>query len=271
MSAMSNRIGTFKVDDRFFNKLEPGDGTNLFHDMVVLDIRHDYLSRDRTYFAVHPAFRPVLQGEKYPEYIAIFRDGTALPEWQELKPTGETLDEAVQKFNARAAAHRERERVVRDWHPPTEARSDIAGYRERGVYQQGEFGRLVDIQRAGWRGRLDRLLQRGLALVCAVLGRRNATAADHLPQGRQLLRPGFLGAFDRGQQHDANRDGVSGQGARGDARGAGSAGLAQAAGGRSAPPRTRVDFDPTEDHWADSDAGPYCCGQVKDGGGAPFS
>ncbi len=267
MDRMSNRIGLFKVNIRFFNGLRPRGGASLFHDMIVLDVQRDFLTNDRTYMAVHPAFRPVLPGEKYPEYIAIFfRDGTALPEWQEIKPTGETIHELIQRPAGVVDLRRERERVIRDWHPPTEAQSRA----RLNSISDRELRRLVDIQRAGWRGRLDRLLQRGWARVLDLFGRhRNAAPRNDLPQRGLAVFPAPVWGGDVGHQHDAHGDGVLGQGAGGLPSAAG-AGVAQVAGGRSAPPRARVDFDPTEDHWADSDAGPYCCGQGKDGSNPSF-
>jgi hypothetical protein len=54
--------------------------------MIVLDVRLDYLSEQREYFAIHPNFRPRKEGELIPEYRAIFKPGEVHPTWEEIKP-----------------------------------------------------------------------------------------------------------------------------------------------------------------------------------------
>ena len=86
MSDYTSRVGRFKVSGRFFHWLAPGEGVNLFHNMVVLQCHQSYMTDQREYFAIHPDFRPRKEGEVVPEYNAVFSDGQVFPKWEEIKP-----------------------------------------------------------------------------------------------------------------------------------------------------------------------------------------
>jgi hypothetical protein len=82
-------VGRFVVDDVFFlgyGRREPNDGVNLFHNMVVLDVRREFHRATREYIAMHPDFRRVETGEQIPEYVATFEAGEIHPKWTERKP-----------------------------------------------------------------------------------------------------------------------------------------------------------------------------------------
>ena len=69
----------------FFVRMAPLEGVNVFRDMIVLDVEHDWRTGDRWYTAVHPHFRPKGEGEIIPEYQAVFSQGSATPTWVEIK------------------------------------------------------------------------------------------------------------------------------------------------------------------------------------------
>ena len=77
-------LGIFYVHMDFFNDLAPGEGVNLFHDMVVLRAVEKYEQNSIEYIAAHPQFRQVDMGEMLPEYEARFDSTSALPTWVEV-------------------------------------------------------------------------------------------------------------------------------------------------------------------------------------------
>ena len=83
---MGRQIGRFVVRGKFFKRLEPGDGMNLFSEMLVLDVRRDWVSDSVEYFGMHPQFREIAEGEIVPEYVAHFGPDSALPQWREKVP-----------------------------------------------------------------------------------------------------------------------------------------------------------------------------------------
>lgn len=214
-AAQPRQIGRFKVHQRFFDRLAPGEGTNLFDGMVVIDIKRDYLTGDAEYIAVHPQFREIAHGEIVPEYIGYFtheQGSTSLPNWVEVKQQEFTYEEVSAALSARLHG----DAGVRDRSASFDARFNaFVGERSQHLDREGEQRRLVDIQRLGW---LDRLLQRWWPSLFARLhpGLRNAIAGRHVPEGRQreLLDP--VGPGDARQEHDAHRDGMLGQGAGSD-------------------------------------------------------
>ena len=80
---MSRKIGRFKVAGLFFRNLAADEGANLFHGMVILDVRHCW-GDEVEYFAMHPDFRLIATGEIVPEYRAIFDSISAVPQWEEV-------------------------------------------------------------------------------------------------------------------------------------------------------------------------------------------
>lgn len=203
-------IGRFTVDDHFFEDLKPGEGTNLFRDMIPLDVRQDWARQTREYVAIHPSFRAIALGERIPEYNAVFhyhQGATSLPEWLEIPPVKAFTHEEV---TAALDARLRRDNGLGD--RPASNRASATNTLVGGGELRKRIQRLVDIQRIHW---WDRLLQRGLALVRAVLGHGHAATGDDVPQGQQQLRAGPVGPLDGGQQHDPYGDGVLGEGAVG--------------------------------------------------------
>ena len=86
MTRQSNRVGRFEIAGAFFRNLHSGEGANLFHNMVVLDIQREYLRDCSTYIAIHEGFRPVEPGEIVPMYTAKFSADSIYPQWLEKKP-----------------------------------------------------------------------------------------------------------------------------------------------------------------------------------------
>lgn len=224
MIAYPRNVGRFKVDSFFFENMRAGEGVNLFHDMIVLDVQRNFNDSSREYIAVHPSFRRVGQGEKIPEYVAIFHyheGATSLPEWQELHhPKEPTHEEITAALRSSLARDNERARNT-----------------SRGTYTSAEFHdqrrdslnqlyRHFNIRRVHW---WDRLLQRGLTKLRALLGRRDTAAGNDVPEGRQQLRADRVGAVHGGFEHDAYGDGMLGQSSWRDEAGA-IAAAAQAAG-----------------------------------------
>lgn len=82
---IASRVGRFRVAAYFFVRLAPLEGTNVFRDMIVLDVETSWETCDRWYTAIHPDFRPRAEGEKIPEYQAVFHPGSVYPEWVEVK------------------------------------------------------------------------------------------------------------------------------------------------------------------------------------------
>lgn len=78
--------GRFFVDALFFAGLDADEGVNLFHRMVVLDVRHNLGWDAREYVALHHQFRPVAVGELTPEYKGVFELGQIHPRWVEVPP-----------------------------------------------------------------------------------------------------------------------------------------------------------------------------------------
>jgi hypothetical protein len=81
----ASRIGRFRVAALFFVNMAPLQGVNVFKDMIVLDVTHDWATHDRWYTAVHPHFRPKAEGEIIPEYQAVFSPGSVYPFWMEVR------------------------------------------------------------------------------------------------------------------------------------------------------------------------------------------
>lgn len=86
---MGRQIGRFVVRGKFFQRLEPGEGMNLFSEMLVLDVRRDWVSDTVEYFGVHPQFREISEREITPEYVAHFGPDSAFPIWREKVPNAE--------------------------------------------------------------------------------------------------------------------------------------------------------------------------------------
>lgn len=82
----SNKYGRFTVAHRFYDRLGPDEGVNLFHRMVVLDVKHSFMSHTAEYMAIHPDFRPVSEGEVIPEYVGQFTSDSPYPIWVEVEP-----------------------------------------------------------------------------------------------------------------------------------------------------------------------------------------
>jgi hypothetical protein len=223
--AAERQLGRFKVRELFFRYMRPLDGVNLFHNMIVLDVQRDWAKDETTYLAMHPDFRVVEFGEQIPEYIATFDTRSALPTWGEVQRTSKGLIDVDALLSDVGREHGARVVAVGGtghWKLPSPAAAVFGGVGGFDKYEQREQQRYRErdgLWRLGLRW-LDRLLQRGRAIVRAVLGRhRNAAAGDGVPQGRQHVpaTAGRLAVHVR-HEHDANRDGVPGEGARGDAR-----------------------------------------------------
>lgn len=76
------KVGRFMVHRRFFEALADDVGVNLFHRMVVLRAREAFDSLDRIeYYAVHPDFEELPEGQIVPEYIATFYTNSIHPKW----------------------------------------------------------------------------------------------------------------------------------------------------------------------------------------------
>ncbi len=82
---LTSRVGRFEVSGLFFRRLAPDEGTNLFHRMVVLDVRTHLDCGVREYLCIHPDFRPRAEGERVPLYHAVFDSKSAFPAWVEIR------------------------------------------------------------------------------------------------------------------------------------------------------------------------------------------
>lgn len=82
MSRHTNKIGRFVVAEGFFDRLAAGEGVNLFHNMIVLDVRRDFMSRQVEYIAIHPDFHPLPEGCIVQTYTATFTSGSPYPTWK---------------------------------------------------------------------------------------------------------------------------------------------------------------------------------------------
>jgi hypothetical protein len=81
---MRNRqLGRFVLHERFFRDLSDFAGVSMFRDMIVLDVRRNFLCATVEYSALHPQFREVREGDVIPEYEAVFEFGKATPTWRE--------------------------------------------------------------------------------------------------------------------------------------------------------------------------------------------
>jgi hypothetical protein len=78
----SRRLGRFKVTGAFFRNLQPGEGINLFHNMVVLRAEQDMTTDATNYVAMHPDFEEVPEGQVLPIYTASFAQGQIHPKWR---------------------------------------------------------------------------------------------------------------------------------------------------------------------------------------------
>lgn len=73
-------IGRFYVSNVFFHDMRPGDGTNLFNGMVVIETTRDIMCLRTEYLAMHEDFDDVREGEIVPEYKPKFLTGP-FPRW----------------------------------------------------------------------------------------------------------------------------------------------------------------------------------------------
>jgi len=78
------KLGIFYVSDGFFHDLKPGDGVNLFKDMVVFEAFRDFMKGKTKYIAMHPSFDDVDQACMAPEYQALFSNDSPYPTWVKL-------------------------------------------------------------------------------------------------------------------------------------------------------------------------------------------
>ncbi len=79
---MTNKKGRFFVNGGFFQGLNHGEGVNLFHGMIILDVRHDFCNDRAEYIAIHEDFKPVVEGRIIPEYIGVFNSKSIYPKWE---------------------------------------------------------------------------------------------------------------------------------------------------------------------------------------------
>lgn len=87
----ARNIGRFVVGARFFDGLARGEGANLFHGLIVLDLQRNWVSGTGEYTALHEQFRDIAEGEMAPQYMATFRDGESTPTWVEMAPLAEVV------------------------------------------------------------------------------------------------------------------------------------------------------------------------------------
>jgi hypothetical protein len=78
---MKRRIGRFTVPGCFVDGLCKGEGLNVFAGGAVVNVRHDWPTDRVEYLMYHPSFDEVRHGERFPEYMAIFRTGESEPTW----------------------------------------------------------------------------------------------------------------------------------------------------------------------------------------------
>lgn len=78
---MMKNIGRFYVSNVFFHDLRPGDGTNLFHGMVIYETTRDLSCLKTEYLAIHEDFEDIRDGWDIPEYKPVFNKTSAFPRW----------------------------------------------------------------------------------------------------------------------------------------------------------------------------------------------
>lgn len=82
-SHMTQQLGRFTVDWRLFDGMEVSEAAQLFTGMIVLDIRREWNSDARFYFAAHEQFRVLSPNCIVPEYEAILTAGSLVPTLRE--------------------------------------------------------------------------------------------------------------------------------------------------------------------------------------------
>ena len=79
------RIGKLLIKRKLLDKaIDSGDGANLFHMSVPLDVKHDFISGNVEMILWHPQFRPIAENEMVPEYEALFMNGRIFPIFTEI-------------------------------------------------------------------------------------------------------------------------------------------------------------------------------------------
>lgn len=78
----TRKLGKFKVDLVFFKNLEVGQGHNLFHKMIILEVKQEWEYDCIEYIGVHEQFAEVPKGQIIPEYVAIFFNDSIYPRWE---------------------------------------------------------------------------------------------------------------------------------------------------------------------------------------------
>lgn len=76
---VTNRRGKFSVNNEVFTA--DNYNGNIFKDMKILDVEHDFYNDRVKYIAIHPSFKECTKGQVIPTYTATIKDGQDYPEW----------------------------------------------------------------------------------------------------------------------------------------------------------------------------------------------
>lgn len=79
------RLGRFVVSEKLlFDAIDTGHGANVFHGLIPLEIRHNFLGGKFEYLGWHAGFDHLPEGEVIPDYRAVFDDGETFPRWERM-------------------------------------------------------------------------------------------------------------------------------------------------------------------------------------------
>lgn len=79
---LDRRLGRFTVNSTFFIGAQRGEGENLFHRMIVLEVQHSPIEDRVYYIGWHPDFDIVQDGAVIPMYEAEFDAQSPYPKWR---------------------------------------------------------------------------------------------------------------------------------------------------------------------------------------------
>jgi len=75
------RLGRFIVTDELIAGAKYGEGVNLFHGFIPLDVKHSIVSGTVEYIGWHKDFNIIKEGEIAPIYICHLQSDDTHPTW----------------------------------------------------------------------------------------------------------------------------------------------------------------------------------------------
>ena len=74
-------LGRFFVNQEFFIGAHKGEGENLFKGFIPVHTERHFDTNKIEYVGYHKDFEPFNEGERAPEYDAVFNEGEIYPKW----------------------------------------------------------------------------------------------------------------------------------------------------------------------------------------------